>query len=136
MLVACFTAIMTRIVAFGDSAVSNGVFGWATADLAIPVWNANNHRITWGFLGTAVHTLEDFNTANIGAGRVSTFMMDRTWSRKGCSDYIVLGLPKGQILNDLVILLLRSMNVTCFFPYACDKMRDCSLYMLCDPSRS
>lgn len=60
MLVACFTEIMTHIVVFGDSVVSNGVFSWTAGNLAIHVWNANNHQITWGVLGAAVHALEDF----------------------------------------------------------------------------
>lgn len=60
MLVACFTAIRTHIGVFGDGVVSPGVFSWSVTDLAMHVWNDNNHQITWGVLGAAVHALEDF----------------------------------------------------------------------------
>ena len=60
MFVACFTSIMTHIVVFGDSVVQSGVFNWTVDTLAMHVWDANNHQMTWGVLAGAVHAIEDF----------------------------------------------------------------------------
>lgn len=75
MLVACFTEIMTHIAVFGDGAVTTGVFSWAPRNLAIHVWNANNHQITWGVLGAAVHALQDFmfHTQHWGGARFDIY---------------------------------------------------------------
>lgn len=51
---------MTEIVVYSDAVVRSGQLSWTAEDLAIHVWNANNHHIPWGVLGAPVHAIEDF----------------------------------------------------------------------------
>ena len=104
MLVACFTAIMNHVVAFGDGLVAAGVFDWFLDDLAIHVRNASSHQITCVVLGAAIHALEDF-MFHRQYWDLATFEIydesDRIRSRKGCSDGWRLCLRlKGRRVDD------------------------------------
>ena len=62
LLSSCYDAILQHISALGDGLVPSGVFSWPPGvnNLALHVWDTNNHQVTWGVLGAALSALENF----------------------------------------------------------------------------
>ncbi|KAA6416284.1 MAG: hypothetical protein FRX48_01004 [Lasallia pustulata] len=62
LLTACLNIISYEIETTYDGPIDGGIFERIslTSSLALHVWNANNHQITYGVLGAAVSALLDY----------------------------------------------------------------------------
>lgn len=118
ILVACYTAIMNLVVAFGDGLVPAGEFNWFLDDLAIHIWNAKSHQMTWSVLGAAIHALEDFMLHRRYWGRATFEICDgQNQVAEGVLGRLAsLSYLKGRRVDDTWTICFRSYIQQCLIP--------------------
>lgn len=70
ILASAWVSVHTHLATAGDGLLPGGEFFVQFNNVAMHVWNVNNHQTTWGVLNVAILALKDFLSVKKGIGAV------------------------------------------------------------------
>lgn len=70
ILASAWVSVHTHLATAGDGLLPGGQFFVQFNNVAMHVWNVNNHQTTWGVLNVAILALKDLLSVKKGVGAV------------------------------------------------------------------